>query len=244
MATPADLRPLAYVADTHFTSDDPEVDSFIRFLEAVGPTLGTLYHLGDLFNVWFGEPKFRMPHQARVLDAFARLASRGVTLKFVEGNRDFSVRRHHLGRPFADVSPSRLVESYAGHRVLAEHGDEVNTADRQYRLWKSVSKSAPVYGVFRLLPGRWGIRAGENLERRLSGTNLRHKASFPEDACRRWAGALLGRSCDSIVLGHFHEERRVELPGGTVYVLPTWRGHHRYLLFDGPGPPRFEDFRG
>jgi UDP-2,3-diacylglucosamine hydrolase len=241
--TPNERGPLAYVADTHFTADDPEVDFFLRFLEQVGPTLGTLYHLGDLFNVWFGEPKFLMPHQVRVLDGLTRLASRGVTVKFVEGNRDFSVSRHHLGRPFADVSPGRLVETFAGRRVLAEHGDEVNIADRQYRLWKAVSKSAPVYGAFRLLPGAWGVRAGEALERRLSGTNLRHKSYFPEEPCRAWAADLLGRVCDTIVLGHFHEERRIDLPAGSIYVLPTWRGHHRYLLFDSPGPPRFVDFR-
>jgi UDP-2,3-diacylglucosamine hydrolase len=237
-------RALAYVADSHLTRDDPEVDSFIAFLEKEGPRFSTLYHLGDLFNVWFGEPKFLMPHQARVLEALGRLAARGVTLKFVEGNRDFSVRRHHLGRPFAEVAEGRLVEAWEGRRILAEHGDEVNRDDRQYLLWKRVSKSAVVYGSFRHLPGAWGVRLGERLERKLSGTNMRHKSRFPEAACRDWASTLLGRSCDTIVLGHFHDERRIDLPGGTVHVLPAWRGHHRYLVFEGAAEPRYEVFRG
>src|SRR4030095_13002522 len=97
------MKPLVYVADSHLTGNDPEVDSFIRFLERVGPTTGTLYLLGDLFNVWFGESKFRIPHQQRVLDALTRLAGQGVLIKFVEGNRDFSIRRNYLGSPFADV---------------------------------------------------------------------------------------------------------------------------------------------
>ncbi|MGH9868932.1 MAG: UDP-2,3-diacylglucosamine diphosphatase [Candidatus Polarisedimenticolia bacterium] len=237
-----DARPLAYVADTHLTTADPEVETFIAFLETVGPRLGTLFHLGDLFNVWFGEPKFRMPHQQRVLDAFARLSARGVVLKFVEGNRDFGIRRHHLGAPFAEVAEGRLVQAYGGRRILAEHGDEVNLEDRQYRLWKRVSKSGAIYGSFRRLPGAWGIRAGEKLERRLSGTNLRNKSNFPDAQCRAYASGLLGTTCDTIVLGHFHDERRLDLPAGTVHVLPTWRGHHRYLLFEGTGAPRYETF--
>ena len=56
-------RPLVYVADSHLTNRDPETDSFIAFLHEVGARAGTVYLLGDLFNVWFGEPKFRMPHQ-------------------------------------------------------------------------------------------------------------------------------------------------------------------------------------
>ncbi|HKY33233.1 MAG TPA: metallophosphoesterase [Candidatus Polarisedimenticolia bacterium] len=239
-----DRRPLFYVADAHLTRDDPEVDAFVAFLEREAPSAGTLCIVGDLFNVWFGEPKFTMPHQARVLDSLRRLAAGGVRLTFVEGNRDFSIRRHHLGAPFDEVAEGCLVDLHAGRRILATHGDEVNRRDRQYLLWKRVSKSGLVYGSFRLLPGRWGVQAGERLERRLSGTNLRHKARFPEQECRRFASELLGPVCDAIVLGHFHEERQMALPGGTVHVLPAWRGTHRYLSFDGPGPPRFVTFNG
>jgi len=235
-------RPLIYVADSHLTADDPETDSFVAFLEKTGIAAGTLYILGDLFNVWFAEPKFRMPHQERVLRALDRLAASGVTLKFVEGNRDFSVRRNHLGAPFAQVTETHLVEAYGGRRILAAHGDEVNRDDRQYRLWKRFSKSFAVYGLFRRLPARWGISLGESLERRLSGTNIRHKSSFPMRQCRAWAEEMFRSACDTIVLGHFHEERMLPLEGGTVYVLPTWRGTHRYLLFDGAEPPRFVEF--
>ena len=236
------MRPLVYVADSHLTGDDPEVDSFIRFLETVGPTAATLYLLGDLFNVWFGEAKFRMPHQQRVLDALARLAERGVTVKFVEGNRDFSIRRNHLGHPFADVGVESLEEAYGGRRILAAHGDEVNVNDRQYRLWKRFSKSFAVYGLFRQLPGSWGIRLGERLERTLSGTNVRHKCRFPMEECRLWAETVFARGCDTIVLGHFHEERELTIGSGRLFVLPTWRGHHRYLEFAGDAPGRFVDF--
>jgi len=238
----SDDRPLLYVADSHLTAGDPELPSFISFLETVGSRAGTLYILGDLFNVWFAEPKFRMPHQRSVLQTLDRLAASGVTLKFVEGNRDFSVRRNHLGAPFAQVTGTHLVERYGGRRILAAHGDEVNREDRQYRLWKRFSKSFAVYGLFRLLPGRWGIGLGESLERRLSGTNVRHKSRFPMAQCREWAEELFRSTCDTIVLGHFHEERVMPLAGGTVYVLPTWRGTHRYLRLMGDEPPRFVDF--
>ncbi|HET6373627.1 MAG TPA: hypothetical protein VFG76_09990, partial [Candidatus Polarisedimenticolia bacterium] len=94
------------------------------------------------------------------------------------------------------------------------------------------------------LPGAWGVALGERLERRLSGTNLRHKVVFPMEQCRAYAQERFESLCDTIVLGHFHEEREISLPGGTVFVLPTWRGHHRYLLFDGAAPGRFVDFTG
>ena len=242
MSAPAKTKPLVYVADSHLTTGDREVDSFVSFLETVGMSAGTLYILGDLFNVWFGEPKFRMPHQQRVLSALSEVASSGVVLKFVEGNRDFSVRRNHLGDPFADVGVDHLIEDYGNHRIFAAHGDEVNREDRQYRLWKRVSKSGLVYGTFRLLPGSWGILLGESLERKLSGTNLRHKSRFPTEQCQAYAETLFREGCDTMVLGHFHEEMELTFNSGTVFVLPAWRGHHRYLKFEGTGSGRFVDF--
>ena len=238
------MKPLIYVADSHLTGNDPEVDSFVRFLEVAGPTASTLYILGDLFNVWFGEVRFRMPHQQRVLDALTRLASVGVVIKFVEGNRDFSIRRNHLGAPFADVGVESLTERYDGRTILAAHGDEVNRKDRQYRLWKRVSKSFAVYGLFRMLPGSVGIGIGERLEKTLSGTNIRHKTRFPDQECRLWAEQVFAEGCDTIVLGHFHEERLIQFERGTLFVLPTWRGHHRYLMFEEGVPARFVDFTG
>ncbi len=232
-------RPLLFVADAHLTEDDAELESFLAFLEGPAAAAGTLCILGDLFNVWFGEPKFRLPHQERVLAGLRALAGRGVALAFVEGNRDFSIRRNHLGDPFREVATGRLVQRHAGRRILAEHGDEVNRDDRQYLMWKRLSKSAAVYGPFRLLPGSWGVRLGHRLEGRLSGTNLRHKIAFPEAQCRAYASRLLGSVCDAIVLGHFHEEREIPLDKGTVYVVPTWRGHHRYLSFGPDGTARF-----
>lgn len=242
MSGPPPRRPLVYVADSHLTTNDSETDSFIAFLKEVGSQAETLYILGDLFNVWFGEAKFRMPHQQKVLTALGEVASSGVVLKFVEGNRDFSVRRNHLGKPFADVGVDHLVEDYGPHRIFAAHGDEVNRDDRQYRLWKRVTKSGLVYGTFRLLPGVWGIRLGESLERKLSGTNLHHKSRFPTEQCRAYAESLFREGCDTMVLGHFHEEKQLNFNGGTVFVLPTWRGHHRYLRFEGAGPGQFVNF--
>ncbi len=236
------MKPLIYVADTHLTTDDPEVDSFVAFLRRVGSTAGTLYILGDLFNVWFAEPKFRMPHQEMVLAELGSLAASGVQVKFVEGNRDYSVRRNCLGRPFAEVTSTRLLERYGSLRIVSEHGDEINRADRQYRLWKRFSRSFAVYGLFRLLPGRWGISLGERLERTLSGTNLRNKSYFPTEMCRAYAEDLFRQGSDALVLGHFHEERVLPVAGGVVYVMPTWRGHHRYLCVEGDAAPRFMQF--
>jgi UDP-2,3-diacylglucosamine hydrolase len=241
------MKPLVFAADAHLTRDDPEVESFVSFLRTVGPTASALCILGDLFNIWLGKPKFALPHHLAVLDALEDLKARGVRLLYVEGNRDFHLRRTHQKAPFDAVTEDSLIETHAGWRVWATHGDNINVDDRQYRAWKAFSKSAPVYGAFSMLPGSWGMKLGESLERRLTGTNLRHKSYFPMDRAMAYARRVFDQGCHALVMGHFHEERFVpcgEREGRPLgmWVMPAWRGTHRYLVFDGDAEPRFVTF--
>jgi UDP-2,3-diacylglucosamine hydrolase len=243
------MKPLVLVADAHLTRDDPEVEIFIAFLADVGSRCGTLAILGDLFNIWLGDEKFQLPHHAKVFDALSDLRRGGVRLVYVEGNRDFHVRRGPTRHLFDEVAEDFLIESHGGWKIWLTHGDAVNPEDRRYRAWRQFSKSAPVWGAFRLLPGGAGVRLAEWLERRLSGTNVEHKSRFPEEHCRAYARRILDGGCHALVMGHFHEE--LQIPCGErggrsagVYVLPAWRHGHRYLVFDGEGPPRFAGFEG
>lgn len=241
------MGPLVFVADAHLTRDDPEVDAFVSFLGTEGRRAATLCILGDLFNIWFGKSKFALHHHLKVLDALADLRARGVRLLYVEGNRDFHLRRTRAGDPFHEVTEDSLVVNHAGRRICAAHGDAINLEDRPYRAWKAFSKSAPVYGLFSLLPGAWGMSLGERLERNLSGTNLRHKARFPLQHCLAYAKKVFAEGSEALVLGHFHEERHIPWGSGDgrqlgVYVLPAWRLGHRHLVFEENAPPRFATF--
>ena len=241
------MKPLLFIADAHLTRDDPEVETICSFLRQVGSDASAIGILGDLFNIWLGEPKFALPHHARVLQVLEDLRREGVRLIYVEGNRDFHLRRAHLGRPFHDLAEDAIDVAHAGWRIRAVHGDSVNVDDRPYRAWKAFSKSGAIYGAFSLLPGAWGTSLGESLERRLSGTNIRHKAVFPREHCLALARRAFEAGCHALVMGHFHEERRILCGTGDgrplgVYVLPAWRDSHRYLVFEEDVPPEFRSF--
>lgn len=243
------MKPLVLVADAHLTRGDPEVDRFLAFLRDVGPGCATLGILGDLFNLWLGRPKFQLSHHREVMRALESLRKAGVRILYVEGNRDFHLRRAPAGRLFDVVVRDSHVETHGSWRIWLTHGDSINEDDRQYRAWKALSKSAPVYGAFGLLPGAVGMKLAERLERTLSRTNLDQKSRFPEEHCRKYAARALEEGCHALVIGHFHEERQIDLGERDgrrlgVWVLPSWRDGHRYLVFDGEEPPRFVSFRG
>ena len=86
------------------------------------------------------------------------------------------------------------------------------------------------------------VLRGLGLEARLRGTNMRHKGTLPEPMLRTYAGRAFAAGFAHVVLGHFHHETRLELEGGTLWILPDWRSGRRFLRFDAAGTPRFEAF--
>jgi UDP-2,3-diacylglucosamine hydrolase len=242
------VKDLVVVADTHLIRHDDELTRFIAFLDSLAGRTELLYHLGDVFNIWLGSRRFEMEHMRPVLDALRRLAASGTKIRIVEGNRDFHVEDGYAGDPFEAVVPDAEERAFAGRRLHVAHGDLVNEADRRYRGWRRFSKSAALWGMFRLLPPAAGVGIGNYLESRLRGTNVAYKSYFPQETFEAYGRRLVASGVDRVLLGHIHVEKVLEIEAGgrrgRLIVLPDWRSSHRYLRFGPDGSEGFVDFRG
>ena len=241
-------KELVFIGDVHLDRDDPALEAFLGFLSGLGKTASRVVLMGDLFNVWIGGRAMEQPHQAAVVRELAELRRRGVSVGYLEGNRDYRIGRHYTGTALDEASDAHLIERHGGLSVYATHGDLVNVRDRQYRLWRAFSRSAPVWALFELLPARRRVALVERLERRMRRTNLAHKRALPEQQLREFAAHRLREGYDAVVVGHFHVERELRIEGGPapgrLFVLPEWRESRRHLVLRESGELGFVDSRG
>ena len=237
--------PLVFVGDVHLEEGDAAVPEFVSFLEKISDDCSRLILLGDLFNVWIGRRELEEPHQTTVLRQLSRMRRQGVVVRYIEGNRDYRIHQCYAGDAIDDGSTRGIVEEFGGLTISVTHGDLVNPSDRQYRLWRAISRSAPLWALFSLLSQRRKLRIVRSFEARLRGTNLAFKQSFPEAEVRRYAERILSRGHDAVVLGHFHVEKDLQCaaPGGAgrLLVLPEWKGSRRHLRVETDGEMRFVD---
>jgi UDP-2,3-diacylglucosamine hydrolase len=231
------------LGDAHLREDDPEVDAFVGFLDALPPDLATLAILGDLFAAWIGRRDLLKPHHLRVLEALRRLRGRGCRLLYVEGNHDFFLAPLLSGDPFDAVADSSLDLTLAGRPAHLAHGDLVNRRDHQYLAWRALSKNRIFFTAFNLLPNGVRHRLVSGLERSMAGTNMEFRGGFPLAECETYARERIRGGAAILVFGHFHEERRIDYVEGarrgSVFVLPAWRDGHRYLRIDPGSEPVF-----
>lgn len=235
---------LVVVGDVHLDHRDPDLAAFIAYLRGLAASAGRIVLMGDLFNLWLGDPGLEQDHHRAVVDCLRELRASGTEVHYLEGNRDYRIARAHRGRAFDAVDPTGLREDWGGRLIWASHGDLVNRRDFQYRSWRFVSRKAPAWWLLSAIPRSRRFALAEAMERRMRGTNLSMKRAFPEALVREYAAPFLAAGGDAVVLGHFHAEH--DLPAGPdgrgrIFVLPEWKGSRRHLRVTASGDMGFED---
>jgi UDP-2,3-diacylglucosamine hydrolase len=237
---------LLVLSDLHLGPDTKErSEKFMNFLESAQKNGDSVLIVGDLFDLWFGWPGLTMEYQRPILARMKGLYESGLQIDYVEGNRDFGISQLE-GILFRKVAPHELQIRWNGKAIHAEHGDLINEADRQYRVWRSVSKNSFLYFLLRHLPAALTVRLALKLERGMRGTNQKHKMYYPEESAKRFFDRVSAAS-DIIIVGHFHCEKRIEARASNRNVLffnlPGWEQGFRYLVIpSGQSTPYFTDW--
>lgn len=246
-AFPTFAAKAVFVADAHLSGDDVHTRNFVALAEAAAAEGAALFLLGDIFDLWFGTPSLTFGFQKPVIERLRELRRKGLGLYYVEGNRDFHLKKFHAGQTFDVVSEGDMRAVVGPFRLHLAHGDTVNRADLAYRFWKALSKNRIAYGALGLLPPPVVLPLADRLERRLKRTNKRFRGSFPESECRDFALRLFASGIDVVLLGHFHAERLLRFspgrPGKVLAVLPSWREGQRHFYLDADGSCGFRTFR-
>lgn len=235
------------VADAHLESLSTELKHFLNFLFTLQKShIRALYILGDLFTIWLGTAKMLLKHQRPIIEALQRLRDEGISVKYVEGNRDYFLSPFYLHSPFVEIASESTQERIGNKCIHFSHGDLVNVHDRQYRLWRKISRNRILYAGFRGLPRSLAVRFARYLEQKFRETNREHKSYFPLKTCEAYARNLWQAGYDIIILGHFHKEHQLEFfmngQKKYLYVLPAWKDTHKYLEISEQGECSFKQY--
>jgi UDP-2,3-diacylglucosamine pyrophosphatase LpxH len=213
---------VAVFADAHLGQVERDAEDFLEALEEVRTRgLSTAVLLGDIFHVFVGDPKLETHLLRHTLQGLKDVSSRGLSLRYVEGNRDFFVAGTSYAAPFASWALADGLR--VGERSYAfVHGDRVNTADLPYRLWRMVSKNPVSHAALKVIPGSLARAIVSRTEARLYRSNFKHKAKLPEAALLAEGRAARAAGYDALLVGHFHVERTLTGEGALTHVLPAW----------------------
>jgi len=236
---PTSSERAVFLSDAHLNQDDIHTRNFVALVEKAAAENVAVFMLGDMFDLWFGSPGLTFGFQKPVLSRMRELRRAGLRLYYVEGNRDFYLKKYHEGHTFDVVAEEGMKAAVGGKSLYLSHGDTVNRADIVYRFWKSLSKNRLAFDAVSALPPAVFLPLADRLERKLKRTNRRFRGSFPEKECREFALSRFAAGVDFVILGHFHSERLLRFTQGqatkVLAVLPSWREEWRYFFLTAGG---------
>jgi UDP-2,3-diacylglucosamine hydrolase len=211
------------IGDSHIgLSDGSEqpVSAWLDRLAALKPR--ALYLNGDLFHYLIAHAKFKTSSVERVMAKFRELRDAGIPIHYVEGNRDFFLKGSFVEDAVTDIGLEYTIPA-GTNRYLIVHGDMINDRDWPYRFWRTASKNPVSRLGVDLIPKKMARNFVDSVERRLAGTNFKHKSKLPLPMMEAYGRKRARDGFTHVVFGHFHN--KLVLPVGrsmTVTILPPW----------------------
>lgn len=215
------MNQIYVIGDSHIGLSDGsevQVNAWLDRLAALQPR--ALYLNGDLFHYLIAHKNFRTSSVDKVMAKFRELRDAGIAIHYVEGNRDFFLRGSFVEDAVTDIALEYAIPA-GTRKYLIVHGDTINDRDYAYRFWRRVSKNPLTRVGVNFVPRSIAKSFVDGVERRLSGSNFRHKSRLPIEQMRQFGRGRGREGFTDVVLGHFHE--KLVIPGKTtVTVLPAW----------------------
>ena len=210
------------IGDSHIGLGEGAETSVVAWcdrLEKHAPA--ALYLNGDLFHYLIAHPKFFTPAVGKVFERFKALRDSGVPIHYVEGNRDFFLRRSFVEDAVTDVADSYDIEA-GEKKYLIIHGDMINDRDWKYRFWRRASKNPLSKFGINLIPRKAARNFVDSVEKRLSSSNFKHKSRLPVEMMERYGRNRAAAGYTNVVFGHFHEKKTIPAGDAMVHILPPW----------------------
>ncbi len=232
------------VTDAHINSTE-DADFFANFLNTVLQRGDSLYILGDFFSVWLGLKKVQESFHLSVISELKKTGGNGIKIHYIEGNRDFFLKNSFLEDIFSSISESETVLESGEQKYLLTHGDTLNRKDRQYLLWRKLSKNILLRLLTKATPSFILKKTIGSAEMNMKKTNRANRISFPEEEIVKLSETYRKQGFQGLITGHFHKEKIINFNGFGIYCLPDWKENPSYLEIcenSSPVLKKFERF--
>ena len=212
----------------------------VNFLDSIKHKAAAVYFLGDMFDFWHEYKNVVPKGYTRFLGKVSELTDLGVEVHYFIGNHDLWMT-DYLQRECGVVlhKGSSVLDIYGKLFYLA-HGDGLGTADRKFKILRSVFHNRYCQQLFAAIHPRWGVDFGLEWARhsRLKRVDGREPEYMGEDKeeliCFAKDYLKTHENINFFIFGHRHIQLDLMIARETrVLLLGDWISQFSYVVYDG-----------
>lgn len=141
-----------FISDLHLNPDEPAITHrFFDFTEWASTNTEQLYILGDFFHAWPGDDSLDAWSES-IAKRLAWLASCGVSIFYMHGNRDFLLGQRFAKQANMQILDDPYVINLHGESILLTHGDQYCTRDTGHMWLRRITRNKLFGLIFRAIP--------------------------------------------------------------------------------------------
>ena len=141
-----------FISDLHLHPQEEAITQrFHTFIDWAAKNTRAVYILGDFFHVWPGDDALD-PWSQSIALRLSWLASHGVSLYFMHGNRDFLLGERFMALASLTLLKEPTVITLGDTPVLLVHGDRYCTKDKGHQWLRRLTRNSIFTTLFLSLP--------------------------------------------------------------------------------------------
>lgn len=229
-----------FISDLHLSHDHPHSSAaFRRFVATLAMQAEAVYILGDLFEYWAGDDDRHDPFHAGVVAALNGLATAGIRIYLMHGNRDLLIGEELARAAGAALLDDPTLLDLYGTPTLLSHGDKLCTDDVEYQKFRAQVHDADFQKNFLAQPLAARKAYIEQLRRQSTAAKQDKDSAIMDVSDAAVAALLREYHYPRLIHGHTHRPRRHEhtVDGHRCerWVLSDWDQQATALRCDAQG---------
>ena len=219
-----------FISDLHLNPSEPDISArFKAFVQWASTHTRVVYILGDFFHAWAGDDTLDT-WSISIADELVFLASQGVQVYFMPGNRDFLVGQTFAYRAKMQYLREPFVITLGSERILLVHGDRYCTKDKAHQWFRRLTRNRLFNGLFLCLNKSWRlnivarVRAHSQNKPYTIALNMQTVPSVLVRHMKQWGVC-------TVVHGHTHQP-------GLITHQERDGLYQQYILSDWDAPPQ------
>ena len=226
-----------FISDLHLHPNDSDITQrFHCFIQWAAINTPCVYILGDLFHAWPGDDALDSWSES-IAAQFSWLASQGVKLYYMHGNRDFLLGERFAKLACLTVLREPTVINLGGESIALVHGDQYCTNDISHQRFRRLTRNSLFSFLFLRLPYAFRCQLVNKIRMRSQENTSKPPASM-DIVVPVMLEHMQKLQVKALIHGHTHRPGHTVHQHGGVdfqhYVLSDWDDNPLLMCYDNP----------
>ncbi len=214
-----------FIADVHFNNINRKTVLFHLKKIQKDETISQIFLVGDIFDLLIGDVTLLINKNRELINKLNELSIKKEII-YLEGNRDFYLKKLFPNITLISNSEQPLYTKYNGKTILISHGDIYPESSflfhfrtkRKYKLLKNFTWIIEFFYKF---------YANKNKKYKRKSINFNDFALSRIDKYKRKHSNF-----NIIIEGHLHSGKSIDYEGVRFYNIPAYCEENRYVLIE------------